>query len=98
MTTIDIDTTALAELCRKHYIRKLSLFGSRLRGDHRPDSDLDLLVEFDPGHVPGFAFVAVEDELSGMFHMPVDLRMAGDLSPRFRDEVCRSAEVLYAAG
>ena len=97
MTTFDIDTTAIVEFCRKHHIRRLSLFGSRLRGDYRSDSDLDLLVEFEPGHVPGFAFVTLESELSEMFGLTVDLRMEGDLSPRFRDDVSRSAKMLYAA-
>lgn len=97
MTTIDIDPAAIAGLCRKHHIRRLSLFGSRLQGTDRPDSDLDLLVEFAPGHVPGFAFVAIERELSEMFGLRVDLRTPGDLNRRFRDDVSRTAEPMYAA-
>ncbi|HXI11326.1 MAG TPA: nucleotidyltransferase family protein [Thermoanaerobaculia bacterium] len=97
MMTIDFDADAIARLCRKHHIRGLSLFGSHLRGEHRPDSDLDLLVEFEPGHVPGFGFVAIERELSEIFEMKVDLRTHGDLNHRFRDDVCRTAEPIYAA-
>lgn len=85
----------IAELCRRHHIRKLSLFGSALRPDFRSDSDLDMLVEFDPGHVPGFAFFGIQDELSALIGRPVDLNTPRDLSPHFRDQVEREAEVIY---
>ena len=97
MSTLQIDTNVIADFCRRHYIRKLSLFGSRLRGDFRPDSDVDLLVEFEPGHVPGYAFIDIQDELSELFGMTVDLRTPYDLNRRFRDDVIRTAEPLYAA-
>jgi len=61
---IDIDRERLAELCRRHHIRRLALFGSVLRPDFRSDSDVDVLVEFAPGHTPGFAFFSIQEELS----------------------------------
>ena len=87
----------VAEFCRRHHIRKLSLFGSVLRGGARPDSDVDLLVEFDPVHVPGLIrLAAMENELSALLGRKADLRTAEDLSPYFRDDVLDSAEVQYA--
>ena len=97
MSAIHFDSTAIVEYCREHHIRRLSLFGSRLRGEQRQDSDLDLLVEFEPEHVPGFAFVSIERELSRILGLRVDLRTAGDLNRRFRDDVCRTAEPIYVA-
>ena len=70
---IDIPREAIAAFCRRHHIRRLALFGSVLRDDFRPDSDIDVLVEFEPGHTPGFAFFAMEDELSRIFGRKVDL-------------------------
>lgn len=86
--------------CERHHIRKLSLFGSTLRGTARPDSDIDLLVEFEPGHKPGLiGIAAMQDELSALLGgRPVDLRTAEDLSRHFRQEVLRDAEVQYATG
>ncbi len=93
------DDAALTELCRRHRIRRLSLFGSRLKGTARPDSDTDLLVEFEPEAEPTLlTMVAIERELSAMLGgRPVDLRTAEDLSRYFRDDVVRTAEVQYAA-
>jgi predicted nucleotidyltransferase len=85
----------LAEFCRKHHIKKLALFGSVLREDFRPDSDVDVLVEFDPGHVPGFAMIDIGDELSRLVRRKVDLRTPNDLSRYFRDRVVREARVEY---
>ncbi len=85
----------LAEFCRKHHIRKLSLFGSVLRDDFRPDSDIDVLVEFEPGKTPGFGIIGMEDELSQMLGRKVDLRTPQDLSRYFRDQVVREAKALY---
>jgi predicted nucleotidyltransferase len=87
----------IAAFCRRHYIRKLSVFGSVLHGDARPDSDLDVLVEFDSGHVPGLAFFGMEQELSELLGRKVDLNMPQFLSPYFRDVVLAEAEVQYAA-
>jgi predicted nucleotidyltransferase len=95
---IDIEPTVLAEFCRRHGIARLSLFGSALRGEDRPDSDVDLLVEFVPGQRIGLiGLAAIERELSEMLKRKVDLRTPRDLSPRFRDEVLRTAAVQYAA-
>jgi predicted nucleotidyltransferase len=86
------DEAALADFCRRNGIRRLSLFGSRLRGTARPDSDIDLLVEFEPGRTPGLLGIAgMEIELSEMLGNKVDLRTAGDLSRYIRDEVVRTA-------
>ena len=92
------DRPALAALCRRHGIRRLSLFGSVLKGTDRPDSDVDLLVEFEPGAAPGLlGLAAIEAELSSLLGGRVDLRTAHELSRYFRDEVVRTAQVQYAA-
>ena len=89
----------LAELCRKHYIARLSLFGSVLRDDFGPESDVDVLVEFELGHVPGFALISIQDELSELFAgRPVDLVDPKYLNHRIRDRVLSEAEVQYAKG
>jgi predicted nucleotidyltransferase len=93
------DRAALAAICRHRHIRRLALFGSTLKGTDRPDSDVDLLVEFEPGHKPGLLALAdIEAELSVLAAgRRIDLRTAQDLSRYFRDEVVRTAEVQYAA-
>lgn len=95
---LNIDETSLARYCERHHIRQLSLFGSRLKGTARPDSDVDLLVEFEPDTIPTlFDMASMELELSSLLGgMQVDLRTAQDLSRYFRDEVVRTAEVQYA--
>ena len=94
---IAIPKEQIAEFCRKHHIRKLSLFGSVLRDDFRPDSDVDVLVEFDPDHIPGLIrFAGMELELSAMLSgRKVDLNTPKFLSRYFRDEVLKEAEVQY---
>lgn len=89
---------ALARFCRQHHIRRLSLFGSRAKGQAREDSDVDLLVEFDTDKVPGLiALSAMEAELSQMLGcQKVDLRTPSDLSHHFRDQVLREAVIQYA--
>ena len=88
----------LAEFSKQHHIRKLALFGSILRDDFGPDSDIDILVEFDPEHIPGFFdLMKMEEELSLLFGRTVDLRTPQDLSKYFRDEVLETAEVQYLA-
>jgi uncharacterized protein len=87
----------IADFCRRHHIRKLAVFGSVLHGDSRPDSDLDVLVEFEPGHVPGLAFFGMEQELSELLGRKVDLNTPQFLSRYFRDEVLAEAKVQYAA-
>ena len=93
------DPAAVAALCQRHHIRRLSLFGSVLKGTARPDSDVDLLVEFEPGCKPGLLGLAeIEAEISSLLGgRRVDLRTAQDLSPHFRGEIVRSAELQYAA-
>lgn len=94
---IAVPQDQLAEFCRRRHIRKLSLFGSALRDDFRPDSDVDVLVEFEPGHVPGLAFITMQEELSALLGRNVDLNTPKFLSRYFRDQVLSEAEVLYAA-
>jgi predicted nucleotidyltransferase len=86
----------LTEFCKRNYIRKLSLFGSALGGQLKPDSDIDLLVEFEQGHTPGlFTIIRMEMELTEVLGRKVDLRTPGDLSRYFRDEVMRNAKPAY---
>ena len=96
---IDLPREKIAEFWRRNHIRRLSLFGSALRGDFGPESDIDLLVEFDPDHIPGLIRLAgMENELSAILGRKVDLRTPQDLSRYFREEVLNSAEVQYAEG
>lgn len=95
---LHLDRSVLAPFCQAHHIRRLALFGSQLKGNAGPASDIDLLVEFDPAHMPGLlAVAAMEIELSETLGRKVELRTARDLSRHFRDEVVRTAEVRYAA-
>lgn len=84
--------------CRKYHISKLSLFGSALTGEFGPDSDIDVLVEFEPDYTPGLSFFRMESELSALFGRKVDLNTEQFLSRYFRDAVVQNAEVQYAAG
>lgn len=95
---IDISKEQIAEFSRRHHIRKLSLFGSVLRGDYRPDSDVDVLVEFEPGHGPGFiGLMKMEMELSSLLGgRKVDLVTEKFLNRRIRDQVLANAEIQYA--
>src|SRR5256885_2078751 len=95
MAQIQVDRAKIADFCRRHHICKLAFFGSVLRDDFRPDSDIDVLVEFEPGHTPGLAFFSMEAELSNMLGRKVDLNTPQFLSRYFRDEVQAEAEVLY---
>ena len=96
---IEQHRTEIAALCRRHHVRKLSLFGSVLRSDFGPQSDVDVLVEFDPQHTPGFFRLSeMEKELSRLFDgRRVDLRTPQDLSRYFRSHVLAHSEVQYAA-
>jgi predicted nucleotidyltransferase len=85
----------IARFCARHHIRRLALFGSVLRADFGPDSDVDVLVQFDPGEAPGWEFFAMQDELSQLLGRNVDLNTPGFLSPYFRDKVMAEAEVVY---
>jgi predicted nucleotidyltransferase len=94
---VEIPEEAVAEFCRQHGIRRLSLFGSILRDDFGPGSDIDVLVEFEPGTRVGLRFFTMERELSQLFGRKVDLNTPGFLSKYFRDEVLAEAVVQYDA-
>ena len=97
---VRIPRKEIQEFCRRNHISRLSLFGSVLTPNFGPESDIDILVEFEPGQSPGFLRMAsLENELSALFGgQKVDLRTPQELSRYFRDEVMASAEVQYAAG
>jgi predicted nucleotidyltransferase len=96
---LDFSHENIAEFCRRNHIRKLSVFGSFLRDDYNEDSDVDILVEFSPDHIPGLIRLAgMENELSSALGRKVDIRTAEDLSRYFRNEVLESAEVKYVEG
>jgi predicted nucleotidyltransferase len=96
---IQIPADVIERFCKEHHIRRLSLFGSALRDDFGPQSDVDLLVDFEPGYSVGLLrLAAMELQLSELLGRKVDLRTPAELSRYFRDEVLRSAEVQYAAG
>src|SRR5205823_14185864 len=93
-----IDRDKLAEVCRRHHIRRLSVFGSAIHDDFTPESDVDLLVEFEPGARQSlFTIIGIEDELAQLVGRKVDLNTARDLSKYFRDEVTTEAEPIYVA-
>ena len=94
---IEIPHQRIAEFCRKHHIRRLAFFGSVLRDDFRPDSDVDVLVEFEEGMTPGFAFFTLDQELAGVLGRKVDLNTPAMLSKYYRNRVLREALVVYDA-
>jgi predicted nucleotidyltransferase len=89
--------SALAELCRRYDVLRLAVFGSTLHNNHRPDSDLDLLVEFAPGRTPGFRFFELQQALSDLLGKRVDLNTPAFLSRYIRDQIVSEAEDLYLA-
>ena len=91
------DQARLAEFCRRNHIRRLAVFGSALREDFGAHSDVDVLVEFEPGRTPGLAFFSMQDELSRLFNRIVDLHTPASLSRYFRDQVLSEAEDQYVA-
>jgi predicted nucleotidyltransferase len=91
-----ISKEELADFCQSHHIKKLSIFGSFIRGELNPDSDIDILVEFEKDHTPGlFSIIRMEMALTEMLERKVDLRTPEDLSKYFRDEVVRNAKLQY---
>jgi predicted nucleotidyltransferase len=96
-TKINVPREKIADFCQRYHIRKLAFFGSVLREDFTPESDVDVLVEFEAGHVPGLAFFAMQDELSKILGRKVDLNTKGFISKYFRDEVLRKSRVEYVA-
>lgn len=93
----EISREKIAEFCKKHHIRKLALFGSVLRDDFKPESDIDVLVEFEVGHVPGLAFFEMEAELTAIFGHKVELHTPKFLSRYFRNRVVAEAEIQYVS-
>lgn len=93
---IEIPKDKLAGFCRKYHISRLSIFGSALTEDFDPNSDIDVLVEFEPGHTPGLSFFRMESELSALLGRKVDLNTEQFLSRYFRDTILQKAEVQYA--
>ena len=94
---IELPSDKIAEFCRRNHIRRLSLFGSILREDFGPRSDVDVLVEFEPGRTPGLAFFRIQNELSKILGSRVDLNTSRCLSRYFRDQVLAEAELQYVA-
>ncbi|MCC6144892.1 MAG: nucleotidyltransferase family protein [Candidatus Hydrogenedentes bacterium] len=94
---IAVDADEIARFCQRNHIARLAFFGSVLTDTFTPESDVDVLVAFQPGNTPGFfALADMAFELEGLLGRKVDLRTAEDLSPYFRDEVVQNAELLYA--
>ena len=96
-TSMSIPAEKIAEFCRKRHIRKLAFFGSVLRDDFSPASDVDVLVEFEPGYEPGLEFFTMESDLSQLLGHKVDLNTPRSLSHYFRDKTIAEAEVQYVA-
>ena len=94
---VEIPQERVNAFCRRNGNRRLALFGSILRDDFRPESDIDVLVEFEPGTRVGLRFFELERELSEILGRKVDLNTPGFLSPYFRDRVLSEAEVQYEA-
>lgn len=95
---VEVDRERIAEFCRRWKITEFALFGSVLRDDFRPDSDVDVLVNFEPGHVPGLAFFDMEDELKAIFGRKVDVVTRGGLrNPFRRHEILKTKQVVYVA-
>lgn len=95
--TLQYDEKALERLCREYHVKRLDLFGSQAKGTAGAGSDVDLLVEYEPGHVPGLlGFLQLEEELEALFgSSSVDLVSRGGLSPYLRDEILRTRSLLY---
>lgn len=94
---LDIDGERLTELCRRWHLRELSVFGSVLTDEFGPDSDIDLLYEFEDGHAPGWAIVDLAEELESLFGRPVDLVGRRSIHWLIRDRVLAQAKTLHAA-
>ncbi|MCP4592091.1 MAG: nucleotidyltransferase family protein [bacterium] len=93
----NLDREQIAEFCRRYKIRRLALFGSVLRDDFGPNSDVDVLIEFVPGARIGWTFITIQDELADLFGRQVDLLTPGSIRPAYRDAVLSTAENVYVA-
>lgn len=93
--SITIPQSQVADLCRRYHVRRLAVFGSVLRGQDDAGSDLDLLVEFEPGAIIGLKFISLQEELSDLFERTVDLNTPAFISRHFRDQVMEQAQVIY---
>jgi len=96
MAQISVNRNKIAAFCRRNHIRRLALFGSVLRDDFGPKSDVDVLVEFEPGHIPGLSFFRMEEELTQILGRKADLNTPQSLSRYFRQSVLAEAEVQYS--
>ena len=94
-TKISVSKEKISRFCEKYHILRFSFFGSVLSDHFSPESDIDILVEFAPEHIPGLSFFSIQDELSQLFGRKVDLNTPNFLSPYFREEVQKMAEVQY---
>ena len=94
---LQVDRERLEAFCTRHHVKRLAFFGSVLREDFRPESDVDVLVEFEEAHVPGLEFFGMADELEAILGRKVDLLTPGFLSPHIRDDVLRQAQTQYEA-
>jgi predicted nucleotidyltransferase len=93
--TIGLTTRQIEAFCQKHHIHSLAFFGSVVRDDFGPHSDVDVLVEFEPGHIPGYEFFLIEAELSKLMGRKVDLQTANFLSPEIRKSALSEAVTAY---
>ena len=94
---LEVPHHAIAAFCRRNHIRRLAFFGSVVRDDFRPDSDVDVLVEFETGHTPGLAFFSMQDELSELLGRVVDLNTPNSFGPRLQGLVLAAAEDYFVA-
>ena len=94
---VSVDRERLAEFCRQNGVHRLAIFGSALRDDFGPRSDVDVLIEFEPGRTPGLSFFSMQEELSRLFGRSVDLHTPASLSRHFRSQVLAEAEDQYVA-
>jgi hypothetical protein len=95
LSAIGVTTAQIEAFCRKHHIRSLAFFGSVTRDDFGPLSDIDVLVEFEPDHIPGFDFFLIEADLSSMMKRKVDLQTVNFLSPYIRQSALSDVVVAY---
>jgi uncharacterized protein len=95
LTSMHLSSGKIEQFCLKHHIRRLAFFGSVVRNDFSPESDVDVLVEFEPEHIPGFRFFTIENELSSIIGRKVDLQTPGFLSPEIRQHAFSEAVIAY---